>query len=468
MSIEETLLRFEKKYMFLYEIEVNGFPVYTCFRDRVNLLLSGDEVEKKIEFEDEKGRVYPKRIWDSLLKFRKFKKSKTLIFTSSMFRRDYGRNLAAEYLMEKYPEAFVFEWPSRTDAYDIAYFQDPKKDRYCPIDFYVLAYKIYSRIHRKEESILEGKCRERLIDYFSKKSIVEDIVEKRVIEMLIQEMPKSYAATAISQQLFRKLFRKYQNLEYAIDFWGSGRENIIPVLLGEFEAVELQHGIITEFHPGYIYPPKANEKCERFFARTLLLYGEATKKLLMQKSVFTEEQIEVIGNPRILKYKKEFGESSENRKYILFTSQPFEQDVKGAGYYSEMIPILQSIQEQLKTDEKWNKYSLAIKLHPRENNGIKKKYEEKIPGCKVFDNATQLYELLGKSFLHMTANSTTLYEAALFDTPTVLVPFQDYKPKEVFGFDVKITQGKLPEELIDEKNYEEYLIYLKNETLKYM
>lgn len=468
MSIEETLLRFEKKYMFLYEIEVNGFPVYTCFRDRVNLLLSGDEVEKKIEFEDEKGRVYPKRIWDSLLKFRKFKKSKTLIFTSSMFRRDYGRNLAAEYLMEKYPESVVFEWPSRTDAYDIAYFQDPKKDRYCPIDFYVLAHKIYSRIHRKEESILEGKCRERLIDYFSKKSIVEDIVEKRVIEMLIQEMPKSYAATAISQQLFRKLFRKYQNLEYAIDFWGSGRENIIPVLPGEFEAVELQHGIITEFHPGYIYPPKANEKCERFFARTLLLYGEATKKLLMQKSVFKKEQIEVIGNPRILKYKKEFGESSENRKYILFTSQPFEQDVKGAGYYSEMIPILQSIQEQLKTDEKWNKYSLVIKLHPRENNGIKKKYEENIPGCVVFDNATQLYELLGKSYLHMTATSTTLYEAALFDTPTVLIPYQGYKAEDIFGFNVIKIKNRLPDDLTVMEKYKNYLDYLKKQTLNYM
>ena len=48
--------------------------------------------------------------------------------------------------------------------------------------------------------------------------------------MLIQEMPKSYASTVISQQLFRKLFRKYNNIEYAIDFWGSGRENIIPVL----------------------------------------------------------------------------------------------------------------------------------------------------------------------------------------------------------------------------------------------
>ena len=37
-------------------------------------------------------------------------------------------------------------------------------------------------------------------------------------------------------------------------------------------------------------------------------------------------------------------------EYILFTSQPFEQDVKGAEYYSEMIPILQSVQKQLNTE----------------------------------------------------------------------------------------------------------------------
>ena len=189
---------------------------------------------------------------------------------------------------------------------------------------------------------------------------------------------------------------------------------------------------------------------------------------MIQKSVFTEEQIEVIGNPRILKYKQEFGESSEKRQYILFTSQPFEQDVKGAEYYSEMIPILQSVQKQLNTDEKWKKYSLAIKLHPRENNGIKNKYEENIPECKVFDNATQLYELLGKSFLHITATSTTLYEAALFDTPTVLVPYQGYKSEDIFGFNVKKIKNKLPDELVESEKYEDYLKYLKNQTMNYM
>jgi len=200
----------------------------------------------------------------------------------------------------------------------------------------------------------------------------------------------------------------------------------------------------------------------------MLLYGEATKKLLIEKSVFTEAQIEVIGNPRIQKYKQEFGESNEKRQYILFTSQPFEQDVKGVNYYSEMIPFLQSIQKQLVTDDKWRKYQLVIKLHPRENNGIKNRYKESIPECEVFDNSTPLYELLGKSFLHLTANSTTLYEAALFDTPTVLLPYQGYKPEEIFGFDVKITNNILPNELVDIEKYREYLLYLKDQTLKYM
>lgn len=464
----EKLYNFEKKYSFLYEIEWNGVPIYTCFRDSVSLILSGEANNNEAEYQEEKGKIYLRRIWDSFWKIRKLKKSKTLIFTSAMFRRDHGRNLAAEYLMDKYPDGVVFEWPSRTDLYDTAYFQDDRKGRYCPLDFYILLYKFYGRLHRKEVVKLENDCREQLKHFFASAKEPESSYEKEAISLLLREMPVSYASTAISQRLFAQLFKNYDNIHYAIDFWGSARENIIPILSGQFEAIELQHGIITAFHPGYIYPPDANKKCKRFFDRTMLIYGEATKKLLIEKSVFTEAQIEVIGNPRILKYKQEFGESNEKRQYILFTSQPFEQDVKGTAYYSEMIPFLQSIQKQLVTDDKWRKYQLVIKLHPRENNGIKNKYKENIPECEVFDNTTQLYELLGKSFLHLTANSTTLYEAALFDTPTVLLPYQGYKPEEIFGFTVKTTNDILPDELVDTEKYREYLFYLKDQTLKYM
>ena len=468
MNLEETLFDFEKKYSFLYEIEINGVPVYTCFRDAIVLILTGEKQEKHISIEQEKGRIYPKRILESIIKLRKFKKAQTLVFTSSMFRRDYGRNLAAEYLMDKYPDTVVFEWPSRTDVYDAAYFDDPHRERYCPLEFYLFLYKIYIRMHKRAMASLEEKCRDCLRQGFLNSVSPNSIYEQQAIDLLIREMPVSYASTAISQQVFRRLFRKYENIKYAIDFWGSGRENIIPVLPGDFEAVELQHGIITEFHPGYIYPKGANDRCKRFFDRTMLVYGEATKKLLIDRSVFTEKQIQVIGNPRIKKYKEEFGESKKDRCYILFTSQPFEQDVKGSNYYSEIIPYLQDIQKQIAENEKWKQFRLAIKLHPRENNAIKKKYEESIPGCEVFDNATQLYELLGKSFLHVTVSSTTLYEAALFDTPTVLVSYKEYIDKEIYGFEIKHYRGSLPEDLLVEEKYKTYLMYLKIETLKYM
>lgn len=468
MNLEETLFDFEKKYSFLYEREINGVPVYTCFRDAIALILAGEKQDKHTNVEQKKGRIYPKRILESIIKLRKFRMAQTLVFTSSMFRRDYGRNLAAEYLMDKYPDTVVFEWPSRTDVYDAAYFNDPHRESYCPLDFYLLLYKIYVRMHKREMTSLEEKCRECLKQDFLNSVSPNSIYEQQAIDLLIREMPVSYASTAISQQVFRKLFRKYENIKYAVDFWGSGRENIMPVLPRGFESVELQHGIITEFHPGYIYPKGADNRCKHFFDRTMLVYGEATKKLLIDKSVFTEKQILVIGNPRIKKYKEEFGESKKNRCYILFTSQPFEQDVKGSNYYSEIIPYLQDIQKQIAENEKWKQFRLAIKLHPRENNGIKKKYQENIPGCEVFDNATQLYELLGKSFLHVTVSSTTLYEAALFGTPTILLPYRKYKDIEIYGFKVKYYRNFLPDEFLVMEKYEDYLSYIKNKTVQYM
>ena len=68
MNLKETLFEFEKKYPFLYEIEVKGVPIYTCFRDMVLLILDGKSTEKSNDFEIEKGRIYPKRIIDSYMK----------------------------------------------------------------------------------------------------------------------------------------------------------------------------------------------------------------------------------------------------------------------------------------------------------------------------------------------------------------------------------------------------------------
>ena len=128
--------------------------------------------------------------------------------------------------------------------------------------------------------------------------------------------------------------------------------------------------------------------------------------------------------------------------------------------------------EALKSNPALRRYKLAIKLHPRENDGVKALYEENISNAEVYDSASQLYDLLGRSWIHMTVSSTTLYEAAQFGSPTILVPFGNTKDEATYGFRVICLDVSAPEaalkRLADKKEYDQYLAYLVNETKQYM
>ena len=461
MSETIPLIEFETEYPKLYEILVNGNPIYAALRDGVNVAVNGGGAGEGSNMASESGKVSFRRIIDSFVKLKRFKKAKTLIFTSAVYRRDRGRNLAAEFLMDKYPDAVVFEWPARNEGFDFAYFKDSLKDRYCPLEWYLIKYKLYMRLHRKEYDRYCDECRRKLTDIFPENTGDVPDNHRRAIEYIKAEMPNSYAVTIISQNIFRKLFSKYGNIEYAVDFWGSARENIIPVLPGKPQSVELQHGIITRIHPGYIYPKFVKELNLDFFKRTLLVYGNKTKEMLTEDSIFDPDRIEVIGNPRIIKYKQEFKVSAEERNLILFTSQPFEQDGKGFGYYDTVMPYLKELVQWTKKNRG---YTLAVKLHPREPDSIKELYIHEIPECVVFGNANDLYELLNKTYIHITANSTTLYEAAEFGAPTITVKYAEYDAHDLFGADV--IQANSPNELAEymeniQNGFQQYLTYLQ-------
>lgn len=469
MNQKELLFAFESKYPFLYDICVNGVPVYTCHRDGVLARLQG--VQEGQALPTVKGRIFPKRILDSFIKFSRLKKKQTLIFTSSMYRRDAGRNLAAEYLLEQYPDGAVFEWPSRNDAYDRAYFTDPQKDKYCPMEWYILLYKFYLKLNLKKYRKWAEECAAQLNAGFAGKT-AERAEEKQAIEYLLAELPQEYAATACSHRLFRRLFKGYKNVRYAIDFWGSARENIIPVLPGKPESIELQHGIITTYHPGYMYPDFVKECNTDFFKRTLLVYGEKTQKQLTEASIFLPEKVQVIGNPRIKMYKTCIGAKDTDRKLLLFASQPYEQDGVASGYYDLVITYLNQVQKLLAEDPAWAGYKLGIKLHPRENNGVVELYQKALPGAEVYDNASQLYTLLCESFVQLTMTSTSLYEGAEFDTPTVITYIEGHDPERIFGFPV--WTAKTPEQLVpllrklrDQEEYRKYLQYLKEQSVQY-
>lgn len=469
MSQIANLIEFEGRYPKLYNILANGVPVYASLRDGVNFKLSGKDEDSL--FAKEQGKVSFRRIIDSFVKLRRFKNSKTAVFTSSVYRRDNGRNLAAEYLMDKYPDTVVFEWPSRNESFDFAYIKDKLKSRYCPLEYYVIYNKIYILLHKKEYGRLCDECRQELDVVFG--DVDGDLPDnyRRAIDYLKAVMPDSYATNIMNQRVFKRLFKNYRNLLYAIDFWGSARENIIPVLPSKPESIELQHGIITNVHPGYIYPKFVADLGYDFFKRTVLVYGEKTKELLTENSIFMEDKIEVIGNPRMQVYKKEFEVTEEKKSLILFSSQPYEGDGVGIGYYDNAIDHLKRIQKVISKDERFNNYQLAVKLHPRENNHARDRYKEAMPDIDVYDNSSQLYDLLCKSFLQLTVSSTTLYEAAELGVPTIVVTYANTEFEKIFGFKPWVLNDSNTEQImndiIDDSKRNLYLNFLQKQTKQY-
>lgn len=473
MKSKELLFKFEEKYKFLYEITVRGVPIYTCYRDIVLNMLTEYKNEEPTSYLEENGKIYFRRFIEGLYKIICFRKKKTLIFTSALYRRDKGRNLAAEYLMDTYDDAVVFEWPSKNIKFDRAYFQDRKRVSYCPLEIYLLFYKIYKIFHRKYINEKYIECYDILKRNFNKLDYMcTTDREKCVVEYLLSEIPNTYADTYASQNVFRWLFSRYKSVETAIDFWGSGRENIIPVLPRQVKSVELQHGIITNYHPGYIYPLFVKDMHEKFFERTILVYGEKTKNLLCGNSIFEEKKIKVIGNPRIQIYKKERRNFEGKKNLILFTSQPYEQDGNGNGYYQFIVPFLKQIQRAMVNDD-WKGYQLAVKLHPRENNGVLDIYKRELPEAVIMGNDSELFELLSKSFLHFTVSSTTLYEGAEIGVPTLILKYDKHSSSEIYGFSVwEISNPDVVDiylnKIRDKDEYKKYLSYLQKMTKNYM
>lgn len=473
MSKIEKLLEFERKYSKLYEVLANGVPVYASMRDGVNFVLNNDNDSIVTHYAKKQGGVSFRRIADSFIKLKRFSNAKSAVFTSSVYRRDKGRNLAAEFLMEKYPDAVVFEWPSRNKSFDLAYYKDELKARYCPLEYYLICNKIYIKLHKKEYARLCEECREKLEIVFG--NIDGDLSGNylNAIEYLRTVMPDSYATNIMNQRVFKKLFRKYKNLEYAIDFWGAARENIIPVLPSKPKSIELQHGLISSEHPGYIYPEFVTDLDYDFFKRKILVYGEKIKELLCDLSVFTRERIEVVGNPRIIEYKKKYSLSEEDRRLILFTSQPYEQDGIGVNYYDTVIPYLQRVQEFILSNDELKVFRLAIKLHPREDNSVADLYQQSLPASIVYENSGELYELLNRSYIHITVNSTVLFEAAVFGVPTTVIQY-DYCTLEKTYSGANVISDKpnsiesIANILLDRNWYNKYLQSLTKSISAYM
>lgn len=169
-------------------------------------------------------------------------------------------------------------------------------------------------------------------------------------------------------------------------------------------TVEIQHGVISAYHPGYSFPKSAFNKVD--FPDYLLVFGDYWKSIA-DYPIDTGRVISA-GYPYLERKIKQYAQS-KRKKQILFISQ------SRIG-----IPISKFAVELSKHNLD---YKIVYKLHPREVSDWRIRYPWLVDAnVEVIDTlGTDLYRLLGESMVQVGVSSTAIYEGLAYGLKTFLI-----------------------------------------------
>ena len=170
-------------------------------------------------------------------------------------------------------------------------------------------------------------------------------------------------------------------------------------------TVEIQHGVISPYHPGYSYPKSAMNNVD--FPDYLLVFGDYWKDVATYP--ISKDNIISVGYP-YLENKIQQYSRRKRKKQIVFVSQ------SRIG-----VPISKFAVELSKLPDL--DYRIAYKLHPREVNDWKTRYPWLVDAdIDVIDTlGTDLYRLLGESMVQVGVSSTAIYEGLAYGLRTFLL-----------------------------------------------
>ncbi len=171
------------------------------------------------------------------------------------------------------------------------------------------------------------------------------------------------------------------------------------------EVIEIQHGVISEYHLGYSYPNTTKEL--DYFPDKLLCWGDfwrsAANYPIAKNNVI--EHGFVYFNKLRLQYKI----NKEDNQIVILSQGSIGE--KLMAFLCDMGRLLSS-------------YKIIYKLHPGEYSTYKS--YNSAPIIELFDNIkivtnVDMYKILAESEYQIGVNSTAIYEGLGFDCKTVLL-----------------------------------------------
>jgi len=205
-------------------------------------------------------------------------------------------------------------------------------------------------------------------------------------------------------------------------------------------TIELQHGVISSYHPGYSFPNSARHNV--LFPDYLMVFGEYWRTIADYP--IEEDHIISVGYPFLEKRIKLHTQAKRKRQIVFISQNRFG------------VPISRMAVELSKVSD--FDYRIVYKLHPREVLDWKARYPWLVDAnVEVIDTlGTGLFKLLGESMVQVGVSSTAIYEGLAFGLRTFIldVPGSEYfQPLLDAGQAHKVTSvSDFVKQLRDEEN----------------
>ncbi len=169
-------------------------------------------------------------------------------------------------------------------------------------------------------------------------------------------------------------------------------------------CIELQHGTIGPYHPGYAYPDPAQKSLFPDFFLSFGKYWEETTPLPLAK-----DRIFTIGYPYLDEGLKEYRATPKKRQVIIVS-----QWTLGDRFAQFALELREHLPEN---------WDIVLKLHPGEYIDWQSRYPNLVhSNIRVIDqDRPPLYELLAESHIQIGAYSTAIFEGLALGCQTYLI-----------------------------------------------
>ncbi len=170
-------------------------------------------------------------------------------------------------------------------------------------------------------------------------------------------------------------------------------------------VVELQHGVISSYHPGYSFPKSAFNSV--IYPDYLLVFGNYWKNFA--KFPIASENVIPVGYPYLERKLHQYHKVKRKKQIVFISQGALGISISKIALELSKIPDFE--------------YDIIYKLHPYEIDDWELRYPWLVEAnVQVIDSRnTALYKYLGESIAQVGLGSTAIYEGLAFGLKTFLV-----------------------------------------------